>query len=176
MKRTLATAFLCLLLATPAAAQSPPTLSEAELTRFVDEFMARDEKREKHREETGKQQRELVLRAEKGDKDAQFMLGFFYEGGRGFPQDDFEALRWFSKAAEQGNVSAKLGVMYAKGQGVPQDYVRAHKWYNLAVTLGADAREGRDSVEKKMTQVQVTTAQKLAHEWWAAFIKKRVGK
>ncbi len=38
-----------------------------------------------------------------------------------------EAVRWYGRAAEQGNTSAQfnLGLMYGKGQGVPQDYVEA---------------------------------------------------
>jgi TPR repeat protein len=46
-----------------------------------------------------------------------------YDEGRGVPQDDAEAVRWYRKAAEQGDAEAqgKLGVMYANGRGVPND-------------------------------------------------------
>jgi TPR repeat protein len=43
-------------------------------------------------------------------------------------QDYAEAVKWYRKAAEQGDVKAQsnLGVMYASGQGVKQDLVLAH--------------------------------------------------
>ena len=49
--------------------------------------------------------------------------------GQGVPQDYAEALKWFRKAADQGEATAQydLGVLYAEGQGVSQDYVQAHK-------------------------------------------------
>ena len=50
-----------------------------------------------------------------------------YEKGRGFPEDDKEAVKWYKLAAEQRNASAQynLGLMYAEGEGVPQDYKTA---------------------------------------------------
>ena len=55
--------------------------------------------------------------AEQGDADAQYNLGAMYVTGRGVPQDDAEALRWYRLAAEQGNARAQLnlGVMYDTG-------------------------------------------------------------
>ncbi|HJL65723.1 MAG TPA: tetratricopeptide repeat protein, partial [Arenicellales bacterium] len=52
--------------------------------------------------------------AEQGDADAQYNLGVMYEKGRGVPQDDKIALKWFTLAAEQGFARAQhnLGVMY----------------------------------------------------------------
>jgi TPR repeat protein len=45
--------------------------------------------------------------AEAGNADAQFLLGNAYYNGNGVPQDYNEALSWWQKAADQGNVSAK---------------------------------------------------------------------
>jgi TPR repeat protein len=58
--------------------------------------------------------------------------------GRGVLQDYREAVKWLSKAAEQGEASAQgiLGVMYAKGQGVPQDVKKAFNWYIRAAEQG----------------------------------------
>ena len=41
--------------------------------------------------------------ADQGVADAQFNLGFMYANGEGVPQDDAEAVKWYRKAAEQGN-------------------------------------------------------------------------
>ena len=48
-----------------------------------------------------------------------------YAKGRGVAQDDVQAVKWFRKAALQGNASAQynLGLMYYKGESVTQDYV-----------------------------------------------------
>ena len=47
---------------------------------------------------------------------------------------DTEAVKWFSKAAEQGNAfyQAELGYNYYFGFGVPQDYAEAVKWFRKA--------------------------------------------
>ena len=49
-----------------------------------------------------------------------------------------EAVKWYRKAAEQGNASAQcnLGFCYKKGQGVTQDYYEAVKWYHKAAEQG----------------------------------------
>jgi TPR repeat protein len=59
------------------------------------------------------------------------------------PQDDAEALKWWRKAAEQGDATAQtnLGFMYDSfmydiGRGVPQDDAEALKWYRKAAEQG----------------------------------------
>ena len=76
--------------------------------------------------------------AEQSDAAAQFDLGRMYAAGRGVPQDDAEAVRWFRLAAEQGHADAKtnLGRMYATGRGVPEDAAEAVQWYRLAAEQG----------------------------------------
>ena len=58
--------------------------------------------------------------------------------GRGVPEDDAEAMRWFRLAAEQGLAEAQfnLGVGYAIGDGVPEDDTEAVRWYRLAAEQG----------------------------------------
>ena len=83
----------------------------------------------------------IRLAADQGDAEAQFNLGTMYENGRGVPQHDGEAVRWFHLAADQGNTEAQyqFGVRYAIGRGVPQDDREAARWYRLAAHQG-DAR------------------------------------
>ena len=54
------------------------------------------------------------------------------------PKDAVEAVKWYRKAAEQGDADAQfnLGVMYAKGEGVPQNHAEALKWFRLAADQG----------------------------------------
>jgi TPR repeat protein len=53
-------------------------------------------------------------------------------------KDEVEAVKWYRKAAEQGDELAQfnLGVMYDNGQGVAKDDVEAAKWYRKAAEQG----------------------------------------
>ena len=74
------------------------------------------------------------MAAEQGNADAQLILGYMYDTGRGIPQNDTEAVRWYRMAAEQGNATAqlKLGVMYFEGRGVPQNDTESVQWFRWA--------------------------------------------
>ncbi len=105
----------------------------------------------------------------------QFALGAMYAMGQGVSKNYAEAVKWYRKAAEQGNARAQysLGFMYGKGQGVSQDYVRAHMWYSLsAANGGKDGPKARDIVAKRMTPAQIAEAQKMTVEWMAKHKKK----
>jgi TPR repeat protein len=68
-----------------------------------------------------------------------------YYNGEGVERDHTQAIQWYRRAAEQGNIRAQynLGVMHAKGEGVPQDHTEAVKWYRLAAEQGDDFAEVR---------------------------------
>ncbi|MBR4833377.1 MAG: sel1 repeat family protein [Thermoguttaceae bacterium] len=61
-----------------------------------------------------------------------------YLGGAGVPRDFEEAVRWFQRAAEAGNVEAmcNLGNRYYKGTGIPLDLSKAVYWYRCAAETG----------------------------------------
>ena len=115
----------------------------------------------------------LKTRAAQGDAPAQHNLGLMYYEGRGVPQDNAEALKWYRLAVAQGDALAQyhLGLMYAKGYGVPQDHIEAHKWFTLAAASSTSkpnrdrAVEARDKLAARMTPTQIAEAQKLAREW-----------
>jgi hypothetical protein len=74
----------------------------------------------------------LRQRAELGDIKAQSELGFRFEYGVGGAQPDpGEALKWYYKAAEQGDIGARhrIAGMYFEGRGVAKDYPEAARWY-----------------------------------------------
>ena len=87
----------------------------------------------------------LRQRAEEGDADAQYELGFVYETGLGVSQDDVEAARWYRLAADQGLAVAQynLGVMYVVGRGVPEDFAEGARWFRLAADQGHIASQSR---------------------------------
>jgi len=65
--------------------------------------------------------RTVAEKANDGDADAQYRLGFMYQTGRGVPEDDAEAIWWYRLAADQGHASAQylLGLAH-EGQTIPK--------------------------------------------------------
>ena len=61
-----------------------------------------------------------------------------YTHGIGVAADHAQAVRWYRKAAEQGNASAQsnLGFMYHEGQGVERDFEDSAQWFNRAAEQG----------------------------------------
>ena len=98
-----------------------------------------------------------------------------YRDGRGVPQNEAEAVRWYRLAAEQEDDMGQfnLGSSYAEGRGVRQDDVQAHMWFNLATSRGSSevtnrAVNVRDQLTNRMTPADLSEAQRLAREWDAA--------
>jgi TPR repeat protein len=54
-----------------------------------------------------------------------------YTGGHGVDKNYVTAVKWYKKAADQGEAAGQnsLGTMYAGGFGVVKDYGAAVKWY-----------------------------------------------
>ena len=78
---------------------------------------------------------DLKVRAEAGDRTATRQLGDAYYAGRGGVEQNFgEAMRWYTKLAQQGDVRAQttLGLMYSRGYGVAKDPQAALRWWSFA--------------------------------------------
>ncbi len=79
--------------------------------------------------------------ASDGDVRAQLYLGNLYYHGSGVERDRHEAVRWYRKAAEQGDGAAavKIGIQYQMGYdsiGGAQDLLQAAEWYRKAADCG----------------------------------------
>jgi len=72
--------------------------------------------------------------AENGVPEAQLWLAVSFDQRWFGVTDHDQALKWFRKAAEAGNVDAEfeLGTRYEAGEGVEQNYVEAAYWYRRA--------------------------------------------
>jgi len=81
--------------------------------------------------------------AEDGNPTAQMSLGDLYYDGRGLPQSDDAAMKWYRKAADAGQRQAqwRIGLMYSEGRGVSQDRGEAVRWYRLAAEQGLPEAE-----------------------------------
>jgi TPR repeat protein len=65
-------------------------------------------------------------------------LGVMYSMGNGVTKDNYEAVRWYRKSADQGDAKGQqlLGSMYRNGNGVKQDYYEAVRWYRKSAEQG----------------------------------------
>ncbi len=70
--------------------------------------------------------------------DNNLIKGLRFHLGLRYPQNQEEAVHFYTKAAEQGNAAARflLGLCYEKGIGVDKNKEEAVKWYRLAAEQG----------------------------------------
>ena len=67
-----------------------------------------------------------------------FDMGEKYYNGQDVERNYEEAVKWYRKASEQGDVRAQcnLGLCYKNGQGVERSYEEAVKWFRKAAEQG----------------------------------------
>ena len=85
--------------------------------------------------------------ADQGNAEAQYALGFMYDGGQGVPKNYARAAKWWRLAADQGHTFAQynLGTLYDDGNGVPQNKAEAGSGITLppsAVTMVRSSTSG----------------------------------
>jgi uncharacterized protein len=80
----------------------------------------------------------LVLAAQGGNVEAQFIVGACYAQGEGVSEDAGLAVKWFKEAADNGHRKAQFNLAwcYANGKGVREDAGEAVKYYRLASDKG----------------------------------------
>jgi TPR repeat protein len=81
---------------------------------------------------------ELVPVAERGNVEAQAIVGRIFLDGKGVAKDRARAAKYLTAAARAGNPQAQsdLGEMYREGLGLPKDDAKALHWYRLAAEQG----------------------------------------
>jgi len=86
----------------------------------------------------------LVLDAEAGDAEAQYILGAaLRDDDKSGDGEHRWAAHWLSKAAEQGDARAQLdmGLLALNGQGMPRDPQAAAAWVSAAANQGLPAAQ-----------------------------------
>ena len=94
-----------------------------------------------------------------------------YANGEGVPENDVEAVKWYRKAAEQGDAGAQsnLGSMYAKGDGVAEDKLNAYVWWSVAKAQGdPSAIKNIETFMPRMTAQQIADSQALAAKCYSS--------
>jgi putative methionine-R-sulfoxide reductase with GAF domain len=111
--------------------------------------------------------------AKQGDPVAEDKLGRLYAEGdekQGVSPDDKEAARWFTSAAEHGNISAqyKLGLLYWGGHhGLPKDANKAYFWTVLARAGGQDgSKDLATLLAGSMSRAQSAAIEQQAEMWY----------
>jgi hypothetical protein len=118
--------------------------------------------------------------ADKGDPAAENVVGLRYFLGdpkESIKQDEKEAARWFTAAAENGSVAAqsKLGFLYDSGRhGLPKDLNKAYLW--TVIACGQPGEGVKDPavflsrnlalvLRNQMTKDQATAIDRQAQQW-----------
>jgi len=91
-----------------------------------------------NRGEYAGQPEQIAALAKQGFAPAQNELGTLYQLGKGVPQNNAEAVRFYQLAAAQGmrDAQANLAWMYENGQGVVKNIATAKRYYDLAAKQG----------------------------------------
>ena len=87
---------------------------------------------------------ELEQDAAEGDEESQFKLALVHDLGIDVPENNTEAIRWYTMAAQSGHAKAQfnLAVMYDQGEdGVPENNREAAKWYEAAADQGHEGAQ-----------------------------------
>ncbi len=114
---------------------------------------------------------QLRQMADKGNPAAENAVGLRYfvgDDSNGIAQDEKEAFRWFSSAAEHGSLPAqtKLGLLYWSGRGVPKDLNKAYFWMVVARTRGDETtRDVATGLASGMTRAQSAAIEEQAGFW-----------
>ncbi len=114
---------------------------------------------------------QLRQMAQNGDPAAENALGLRYFQGDEKDQitsDEQQAFRWFSKAAEHGNLAAqaKLGSLYWAGRGVAKNVNQAYFWTVLARARGDEQNKDLAAIlASGMTRGQAAAIEQQADAW-----------
>lgn len=96
----------------------------------------------------------LCQSADRGQPDAQFLLGYLYEQGRGLPRNYAKAAENYHAATLQGHAIAQnnLAALYQHGRGVPKNLGKALQLYL------ASARQGNPVAQCNLASLYLTGA------------------
>lgn len=88
---------------------------------------------------------ELKARAEEGDAEALFELGFRYRFGQGVPEDKKIAAGYIKQASDLGDLEAMdwMGNFYCCGTGVDVDFAKAAEYFLPVAEAGSPLAQGQ---------------------------------
>ena len=97
----------------------------------------------------------LAAKAESGDVESQYEIGWRHALGMEVDLDDELAIEWLEKAAAAGHMLAQnnMGARYYTGEGVEQDHKQAYRYFFQAANQG-DRKAGKnlDALAKQLSE------------------------
>lgn len=97
----------------------------------------------------------LEAKAEAGEVEAQYEMGWRHALGMEVDMDDEIAIQWLEKAAAAGHMLAQnnMGARYYTGDGVDRDLMEAYRLFFRAANQG-DRKAGKnlDAVARQLSQ------------------------
>ena len=102
----------------------------------------------------------LEAKAEKGDLEAQYEMGWRHAIGMDVELDDDIAVKWLQRAAAAGHSLAQnnMGARYYSGDGVDQDLKQAYRCFFWEANQGdRKAEKNLDSVTRQLTEEDLDT-------------------
>ena len=117
--------------------------------------------------------RKVLQEADPWDVSGYVSLGWCYANGYGVPQDYREAVKWWRRAADQGNEVAQICLVwyYENVFGVPQDYRKTETKHSKVAELGdkrAQVYVGGSYAESKSVSQDYGGATK----WWRKAVEQ----
>jgi TPR repeat protein len=97
----------------------------------------------------------LTAKAESGDVEAQYEMGWRHALGMEVDLDDDIAVEWLEKAADGGHMLAQnnMGARYYTGDGVDQDHKVAYRFFFQAADQGdRKASKNLDAVARQLSE------------------------
>lgn len=86
-----------------------------------------------------------------------FTIGLCYQNGDGITQNNYKAVEYFHKAADQGHITAmyNLGLCYENGIGAEKSIVLAKQWYQRASSSNKNASlRLKEIIEQEQMQME----------------------
>lgn len=102
--------------------------------------------------------------AEGNNREAQFMLGHYYENGLGVEKDDKSAFNWYQLSAKRYCTEAEfsLALCYEKGIGTEVDEDKAIEWYERTGTSAAwyalERLKCQFNINEKLDEIAINNA------------------
>ena len=100
----------------------------------------------------------LAAKAEAGEVEAQYELGWRHALGMEVELDDDVAVEWLQQAAAAGHMLAQnnLGARHFSGDGVEQDLLQAYRFFFQAANQG-DRKAGKnlDAVARQLSEADL---------------------
>lgn len=115
-------------------------IQEQKIENLRKECLEYIERHKRKNEKDKKLFKENIKKANNGNKESEFVIGYLYENGRGVPQNINEAVKWYRKSAKKKYTKAlnNLAYLYQNGNGVEKDIRKAEELLKMSAKQGDD--------------------------------------